>query len=104
MNLGLHHLNHINYLFSEALSAAGAALGLSSELVNTLAAQTAFGAASLQTQPGADFVALRTAVTSPNGTTASAIATFEQNQALRHLIEAAARAAHRRSQELSKGV
>ncbi|VVO37498.1 pyrroline-5-carboxylate reductase [Pseudomonas fluorescens] len=92
------------HLFSEALSAAGVALGLSPELANALAAQTAFGAASLQTQPGADFVALRTAVTSPNGTTASAIATFEQDQALRHLVEAAARAAHRRSQELSQGV
>ncbi|MDH4585390.1 pyrroline-5-carboxylate reductase [Pseudomonas sp. BN415] len=91
------------HLFSEALAAAGVALGLSPELARSLAAQTALGAATLQTQPEADFVALRTAVTSPNGTTAAAIATFEQDQALRQLIGAAARAAHQRSRELSQG-
>lgn len=91
------------HLFSEALADAGIALGLSPELARTLAAQTAFGAASLQTQAGADFVELRTAVTSPNGTTAAAIAVFEQDQALRRLVAAAAQAAQRRSQELSQG-
>lgn len=91
------------HLFSEALAAAGVALGLPADLAKALAAQTAFGAASLQVQPGADFVELRTAVTSPNGTTAAAIARFEQDQALRHLVDAAARAAFVRSQELSEG-
>lgn len=90
------------HLFSEALADAGIALGLAPELAKALAAQTALGAATLQTQPGADFVALRTAVTSPNGTTAAAIATFEEGAALRQLVEAAARAAHRRSEELSR--
>jgi pyrroline-5-carboxylate reductase len=90
------------HLFSEALAAAGVALGLTQELANALAAQTALGAASLQSQPGADFVALRTAVTSPNGTTAAAIAAFEQDHALRKLVEAATQAAHHRSQELSR--
>ncbi|WP_068829330.1 pyrroline-5-carboxylate reductase [Pseudomonas sp. BMS12] len=91
------------HLFSEALADAGVALGLPVELAKALAAQTAFGAASLQVQPQADFVELRTAVTSPNGTTAAAIARFEQDQALRQLVEAAARAAFVRSQELSQG-
>lgn len=91
------------HLFSEALASAGVALGLPAELAKALAAQTAFGAALLQVQPQADFVELRTAVTSPNGTTAAAIARFEQEQALRLLVEAAARAAFVRSQELSQG-
>lgn len=91
------------HLFSEALANAGVALGLPAELAQALAAQTALGAASLQVQPQADIVELRAAVTSPNGTTAAAIARFEQDQALRRLVEAAARAAFVRSQELSQG-
>lgn len=90
------------HLFSEALAAAGVALGLAPELAKTLAAQTALGAATLQTQPDADFVALRTAVTSPNGTTAAAIASFEHNDGLRRLVDAAVQAAHSRSQALSR--
>lgn len=91
------------HLFSEALADAGVVLGLPAQLARDLAAQTALGAALLQTQEGVDFVDLRNAVTSPNGTTAAAIARFEQDQALRRLVEAAARAAFVRSQELSQG-
>ena len=91
------------HLFSEALAAAGVALGLPADLAKALAVQTAFGAATQQLQPGADFVELRSAVTSPNGTTAAAVACFEQDQALRQLVEAATRAAFIRSQELSRG-
>lgn len=91
------------HLFSEALANAGAALGLPAELAKALVAQTAFGAASQQIQSGAELVELRTAVTSPNGTTAAAIAVFEQDRALRRLVEAAAQAAQRRSQALSQG-
>lgn len=90
------------HLFSEALAAAGVALGLTPELARALAVQTALGAATLQTQPEADLVALRTAVTSPNGTTAAAIATFEQDAALRNLVMAAARSAYHRSEALSR--
>lgn len=77
-------------------------LGLSPELANTLAVQTALGAAALQTQPGADLVDLRAAVTSPNGTTAAAIAAFEQGNALRDLVDVAVQSAYARSQELSR--
>jgi pyrroline-5-carboxylate reductase len=90
------------HLFSEALASAGVALGLSPELAKTLAAQTALGAATLQVQSGSDLVALRSAVTSPNGTTAAAIASFEQGSALRCLVEAAVQSAYSRSQELSR--
>lgn len=89
------------HLFSEALANAGVELGLPAELARQLAAQTARGAAELQCQPQADFIALRAAVTSPNGTTAAAIATFEDREQLRRLVNTAAQAAHDRSVELS---
>jgi pyrroline-5-carboxylate reductase len=90
------------HLFSEALACAGMTLGLDPQLAKNLAAQTAFGAATLQVQPDADLVTLRAAVTSPNGTTAAAIASFEQGSALRRLVEDAVQSAHSRSQELSR--
>jgi len=89
------------HLFSEALAQAGVLLGLPPQLALNLARQTALGAARQQTQENADLVELRTAVTSPNGTTAAAISVFEQNQALRQLIKTATQAAHARSQTLS---
>lgn len=90
------------HLFSEALAQAGVKLGLTAELAGALAAQTAFGAATLQQQRHADFAELRLAVTSPNGTTAAAIEVFENGEKLRDLVEAATAAAYRRSVELSQ--
>lgn len=89
------------HLFSEALAAAGVSLGLPPELAAHLAAQTARGAAALQTQGDADFASLRSAVTSPNGTTAAAIAVFEKDASLGALVASAAAAACRRSEELA---
>ncbi|WP_448092921.1 pyrroline-5-carboxylate reductase [Pseudomonas lini] len=89
------------HLFSEALAAAGVELGLPKALAEQLAAHTALGAAKLQCQPLADFVALREAVTSPNGTTAAAIGVFEADAGLRRLVSASTHAAHQRSVELS---
>ncbi len=59
------------HLFSEALADAGVNLGLPRELAKQLAAQTALGAATLQTQYDADFVALRQAATSTSRRSAS---------------------------------
>ncbi|WP_426149724.1 pyrroline-5-carboxylate reductase [Pseudomonas sp. DC3000-4b1] len=91
------------HLFSEALAAAGEALGLDPELARRLAVDTAFGAATQQRQPQADLVQLRRAITSPNGTTAAAIGVFERDQALRALVQSAARAAAQRAEALSRG-
>ncbi|MDO4683598.1 MAG: pyrroline-5-carboxylate reductase [Lautropia sp.] len=88
------------HLFSEALAEAGVKLGLPRQMAIEMAAQTALGAATLQNQAGADFVALRQAVTSPNGTTHAAIVRFEEQGALRTLVEEAATRACRRSEEL----
>jgi pyrroline-5-carboxylate reductase len=91
------------HLFSEALAHAAEAMGLPEELAIRLAAHTALGAAKLQCQPNANFAELRTAVTSPNGTTAAAIDVFESNSSLRELVKSAADAARRRSVELAQG-
>lgn len=90
------------HLFSEALAAAGARLGLPGELARQLAAQTALGAATLQSREGADFAALRQAVTSPNGTTHAAIEVFERDTQLRRLVDDAVARATQRSVELSR--
>lgn len=89
------------HLFSEALAEAGVRLGLPAHLARDLASQTALGAARQQTGANADVVELRRAVTSPNGTTAAAIAVFEQDQALRRLVTEACTAACLRSRALS---
>jgi pyrroline-5-carboxylate reductase len=91
------------HLFSEAMEAAGVALGLPQVLAHDLAAQTAFGAASQQCQEGADYQQLRLAVTSPKGTTDAAIRVFEESGALRVLVESATASALQRSKELSEG-
>lgn len=90
------------HLFTEALENAGIKLGLSKNLANALAKQTAYGAALLQNQPETDLVTLRENVTSPNGTTHAAIQTFEKDNALRQLVEKSLQAALDRSIELSK--
>lgn len=89
------------HLFSESLADAGITLGLDAELATALAAQTAYGAALMQTAEGADFVDLRRAVTSPQGTTAAAVAVLEANAGLRSLVASAATAACERSRQLA---
>jgi pyrroline-5-carboxylate reductase len=90
------------HLFTQSLAIAGEKLGLTPELAQQLAANTALGAASQQCAAHADFEQLRLAVTSPNGTTHAAIETFEQGHALRDLVYRAALAAKNRSLEMAK--
>jgi pyrroline-5-carboxylate reductase len=90
------------HLFCEALCDAGVRMGLSRELSRNVVVDTAWGAAILQRQQESDFATLRRNVTSPKGTTAAAIAIFEEHDALRNLVLDAAEAARQRSQELSK--
>ena len=90
------------FLFTEALTAAGEALGLPGATARTLALQTARGAGVMALEAGGDVVDLRRRVTSPGGTTAAAIEHFEQG-GLRALVRDAAEAAARRSRELAQG-
>jgi len=89
------------YLFylAEHMIAAGVAAGLEEETAQTLAVQTLNGAAQLLSQSSESAQELRRRVTSPNGTTHSAITTFDQ-LGVGAGVEAGVRAAIGRSAEL----
>ncbi|MFT4299259.1 MAG: pyrroline-5-carboxylate reductase [Aeromicrobium sp.] len=84
----------------EQMIAGGLEAGLAPEIARTLATQTLVGAAALLEGTGDEPAVLRRRVTSPNGTTAAAIETFEA-EGVGAGIRAGMRAATRRSAELS---
>jgi pyrroline-5-carboxylate reductase len=87
------------FRFAEALAAAGVAGGLSPAAAMQLARATLQGAGKMA-GPGADLAALRASVTSKGGTTAAALATFE-DQGLERVVAAAVAAAVQRGRELA---
>lgn len=89
------------FYLAEAMAAAGAELGLDKELALLLARETVAGAGMMLAEPGANPAALRKAVSSPNGTTERAIATFDE-KGLPAIIAAGARAAADRAAEITK--
>lgn len=89
--------------FIEALTAAAKAVGLPGEIAAKLAMQTAHGAAALAAQSADPPGRLREQVTSPNGTTAAALAVLMGDQALEKLMTEAVIAARDRGVELGKG-
>lgn len=92
------------YLFAltEAMAEAGKALGLSADMAETLARHTIIGSAALMEQEKDQSpAALREAVTSKGGTTAAALAVFQEKGALQELVTQALTAAANRSEELS---
>ncbi len=89
------------FLVMEAMQAAGEKLGLSREIAAQLTLQTALGAARMAIDSDVDVIELRRRVTSPNGTTERAIASFE-NDKLRALFERALVACRDRSEQLAK--
>jgi len=97
--------------FIEALHAAAVAAGLDDALAMLLAKQTVFGAAALAQESQESPKTLREQVTSPNGTTAAALAVLmgQADQAkgpsgaLQVLLERAVAAARQRSVELGRG-
>jgi pyrroline-5-carboxylate reductase len=89
------------FYLAEAMASAGEELGLDRELSLLLARETVAGAGFMLAEPGADPAALRKAVTSPNGTTERAIATFDE-QGIPAIIAAGARAAADRAAEITK--
>jgi len=89
--------------FIEALHAAAVAAGLDDVLAMQLAKQTVFGAASLALESQASPTVLREQVTSPNGTTAAALAVLmAQPGGLEDLLKAAVAAAKDRSIALGR--
>ncbi|WP_104140748.1 pyrroline-5-carboxylate reductase [Arthrobacter sp. ZGTC131] len=89
------------FYLAEAMAAAGVELGLDEELSLLLARETVAGAGLMLAEPGAVPAVLRKAVTSPNGTTERAIATFDE-RGMPAIIAAGARAAADRAAEMTK--
>jgi pyrroline-5-carboxylate reductase len=91
------------YMFylAESLAAAARDLGLDADMALVLAKETIAGAGLMLAQEGADPTELRRAVTSPNGTTERAIATFE-DRGLPAIIGAGARAAADRAAAITE--
>ena len=88
------------FRFVEAMVDGAKALGLSDADATTLTIQTIVGAAKLLDESGKSATTLRENVTSPNGTTAAALASFESHQ-LGDVVTQAMKAARDRSQELA---
>ncbi|MEZ4698773.1 MAG: pyrroline-5-carboxylate reductase [Rhodothermales bacterium] len=89
------------YMVIEALTDAGVKQGLPRPIASRLAAQTVFGAAKLVIETGKHPAILRDEVTTPGGTTISAIAELESHGLRTMLINAVATATAR-SKELSQ--
>ena len=88
------------FAFVEAMVEGAVALGLSQEDATLLTIQTIVGAAALLDQSGDSPTTLREKVTSPNGTTAAALASFSDS-GLKNMVATAMAAAAKRSQELA---
>jgi len=88
------------FAFVEAMVAGARDLGLSEEEATILTIQTIVGAAKLLDESGKSATTLRENVTSPNGTTAAALASFRSSD-LNSMVAKAMEAASDRSQELA---
>ena len=88
------------FLLMESMIAAAQELGLDAHSARQLVLQTAWGASQLAITSDAGPDVLRQQVTSPGGTTAAAIGTFEDG-GFRDLVSKALAAARKRSEELS---
>jgi pyrroline-5-carboxylate reductase len=89
------------FLLAEALTQAGIAAGLPTELAAKLARHTIAGSGELLMQSDAPAATLRENVTSPGGTTAAALAVLMADDGMLALMTAAVDAATRRSRELA---
>jgi pyrroline-5-carboxylate reductase len=88
------------FAFVEAMVTGAKELGLSDADATTLTVQTIVGAAKLLDESGKSATTLRENVTSPNGTTAAALASFSAGD-LNSMVAKAMKAARDRSQELA---
>lgn len=88
------------FLVMEAMENAGVKLGLDRDTARQLTIQTALGAASMASQGEFEPAELRRRVTSPGGTTESAINSFMADR-LPDIFEQAMQAAYQRSIEMA---
>tara|TARA_R100000789_G_scaffold40542_1_gene42294 strand:+ start:894 stop:1763 length:870 start_codon:yes stop_codon:yes gene_type:complete len=90
--------------FVEALSQAAQKLGMSAEEANEIAKQTLIGATSILMESDRSPTDHRNDVTSPNGTTAAALAVLMSETGLEPLLTKATQAAFRRAQEIASEI
>ncbi len=88
------------FYLAEAMAAAAQELGLEPDIAQILARETVAGAGMMLAEPGANAADLRRAVTSPNGTTEQAIASFDR-LGLPGIVKAGAEAAAVRAAEIT---
>ncbi len=88
------------FLLVEAMTNAGLQLGLDLETSKILARHTVYGAANLLIESGEEASKLREMVTSPKGTTQTALDSFNKNH-FQDIVLEAITAAKQRSQELA---
>lgn len=86
------------FFLAEAMAKAGMKLGLDEQLAIDLARATVAGAGKMLADPQANPGQLRKKVTSPNGTTEQAIATFQKGGMEQLIADGAAAAAQRAAQ------
>ena len=86
--------------FIECLTDAGVSAGLPREVAAELAMQTVMGSGALAAASADSPARLREQVTSPNGTTAAALAVLMKDGRMKALIGEAVDAAHKRAIEL----
>jgi pyrroline-5-carboxylate reductase len=88
------------FLLMELMEAAALKLGFTPAVAHALVQQTAYGAARMAVESGKTPAELRTQVTSPGGTTAAALAVFEEAK-LAAIVGRALTAARDRGRQLS---
>lgn len=89
------------FFFMEALEQGAIAEGLDPRTARLLTIETAFGAAKMALEGGADPAELRRRVTSPGGTTERALAVLREG-GIEGLLASAVKAAAERSRELAR--
>ncbi len=89
------------FLFLEAMTEAGTALGLSKETAYELSLATFYGSAKLAMATGQDPASLRESISSPGGTTLAGLASFEK-EGFREIVKKSVKIAMERSLELGK--
>ncbi|MDP1574929.1 MAG: pyrroline-5-carboxylate reductase [Coxiellaceae bacterium] len=89
------------FYFFEAMQRVGESMGLTAEQAKILVSQTAVGAAKMAMERPESFEDLRRLVTAEKGTTAAAMAVFDQNE-LKSTVKKAMQACLARAKELAK--
>lgn len=89
------------FAFMEAMIAAGERMGLPHDITSQLTLQTALGAAKLAAESSDPIDELRRKVTSPGGTTARALASFERS-GLSDVVDRGMEACLQRAREMAE--